>query len=435
MLVLLLDKAVQPILFGLTNFNNLMRIEKIVPSIIVDSRREKAIEVTLGSGNLSAKASVPCGKSKGDYEAFCHTVEYSKQLIENLAPTVLKENFADPISFDQFIIDLDGTENKEKLGVNVTLSLSIAFLRLFSLSTNLEVYQTVSHLAEAKVGKFPLLFFNLINGGLHVTKSYCPLPFQEYLIIPQTDSPKESLDLAFKFIEFLKKDLVDVGIGVKYGDEGGFVITGEDPELGFEYLQEVIKNNRKIFLNKIGFGLDVASSSLWNNNNRIYDWDNGLVKCSWNVEQLRNIYVSLAKKYPLVSIEDPFHQDSWKEWSMLNQLIGKDVWLVGDDLTVTNVKRIKKAESEKSANAVLIKPNQIGTIAETLNAVKLARQYGWKIIVSHRSGETNDSFIADFAFGVGADGLKSGSPVQEERLAKYRRLLEIEASHQESVIR
>jgi enolase len=406
----------------------MIKIEAIKPGVLQDSRGEKTIEVTLTSQGFEAKASVPCGKSKGDYEAFCHTVEYSKKLIEDLEPRILKEQFKDQIDFDNYLLNLDGTKNKEKLGVNVTLSLSIAFLRLYSLVNNLEVHQTVSNLSNSKITKFPLLFFNLINGGLHVERSYCPLPFQEYMIIPKTDSPKESLDIVFKFIEKLKQGLIEIGLGIKYGDEGGFVITGEDPEIGFQHFQDVIKNDKELFLNKVYFGLDVASSSLWNQDNNLYGWDNGFVQCTWNNEQLSGIYQLLAKRYPLLSIEDPFHQDSWKEWSKLNQTIGGKVWLVADDLTVTNVERIKKAAKEKSANAILIKPNQIGTVSETLDAVKLARTFGWKIVVSHRSGETVDSFIADFAFGIGADGLKSGSPLQEERLAKYRRLLQIEDS-------
>ncbi len=405
-----------------------MRLDSVKANIILDSRREKTIETILTFKDFVAKASIPCGKSKGDYEAFSHTVERSQQLIEAITPMLQKEDFNDPTQFDKFIIDLDGTENKEKLGVNVTLSLSIAFLRLSSLLNNLEIHQTISQLSETKPNKFPLLFFNLINGGLHVEKSYCPLPFQEYLLIPKTGSPKESLDLVFEFIEFLKKGIIDIGLGLKYGDEGGFVISGENPEIGFQHFQDIIKTNRDLFHDKVYFGLDVASSSLWNKEESTYNWDNGLIQCSWNNEQLSGIYQTLAKKYPLLSIEDPFHQDSWEDWAKLNQTIGDKVWLIGDDLTVTNVKRIERAFSEGSTNAVLIKPNQIGTVSETIASVKLAKSYGWKIVVSHRSGETNDSFIADFAFGVGADGLKSGSPLQEERLAKYRRLLQIEDS-------
>ena len=251
------------------------------------------------------------------------------------------------------------------------------------------------------------------------------------MLIPKTGSPKESLDLVFKFIELLKKGITDVGFGVRYGDEGGFVITGEDPELGFQHFQDVVRTNRNIFENKVFFGLDVASSSLWNKQDNIYIWGTELAKCYWNNEQLSGVYQKLAKKYPLLSIEDPFHQDSWEEWARLNQSIGKGVWIVGDDLTVTNVERIKKAQKEGSVNAILIKPNQIGTVTETIEAVKLAKSYGWKIIISHRSGETTDNFIADLAFGVSSDGLKAGSPLQEERLVKYKRLLQIEDSYPE----
>ncbi len=409
-----------------------MRLSSITPKIILDSRLEKTIEVSLTSGNFESKASVPCGKSKGEFEAFCHTAERSVELISEITPKFLKEDFQDQSAFDSLLLTIDGTENKSKLGVNVILSLSIAFCRLFAKANNFELYQLVAQLSESKPKNFPLVFFNLINGGLHVPRSFCPLPFQEYLLIPKSTSPKLSLELTNSFIEVLKQGIIDSGLGINYGDEGGFIISGEDPEIGFQHFHETVVSNKELFLDKVYFGLDVASSSLWRKEKSDYGWDNGLVQCQWSSEQLSDVYFNLATKYPLLSIEDPFEQNSWEQWQLLNQKLGSKVWLIGDDLTVTNVSRIKKAEENNAANAVLIKPNQIGTVSETIAAVKLAKIYGWKIVVSHRSGETNDSFISDFAFGISADGLKAGSPLQEERLVKYKRLIEIESSYDQT---
>lgn len=403
----------------------MVKIDSISSNIIKDSRGERTIEAVLSSGDNVAKASIPCGKSKGSLEAFCHTPERSTQIIQKIAPEIKGQFFQNQEEFDKFIIHLDASENKNNFGVNVTLSLSIAFCRLLSKINNQEVYATIQDINQTKTEKFPRLFFNIINGGLHVEKSFCPLPFQEYMLIPKVDSPKAALTLIFSFLEKLKESLISQGLLINYGDEGGFIIKGEDPMLGFEHFQKVIDQNVG-FEDKFDFGLDVASSALLDKTTGNYNWKNEEFSCNWTSQQLTEIYLNLKNSYPLLSIEDPFDQESWDDWSKLNKLIGEKTWLVGDDLTVTNVKRLEVAREKNAINSVLIKPNQIGTLTETFSAVKFAKGNNWKVIVSHRSGETHDDFIADLAYGIAADGLKAGSPLQTERLAKYARLKIIE---------
>lgn len=402
----------------------MIKLDSIVATSVVDSRREPTIQVTLVSDNISTQASVPCGKSKGMFEAFCHTVPRSIAIVEEITQKIVDRTFSGQNDFDNFLIELDGTANKETLGVNVTLSLSVAFSRLYSQKNNLNLYTTLGGLAEVKTPAFPRLFFNLINGGLHVKPSFKPLPFQEYLVIPDQTSPSKSIETVFKFIETLKQNHKSYSKEINYGDEGGLIVSGEDPEIGLKILNDTRKNFETEREGKIYLGIDAAASSLCESGGDEYNWD----QFCWTTAELDELYQKYATSYPLLSIEDPFYQDAWKPWKELNKKIGAKVWLVGDDLTVTNVERIKRAKQEDAVNAVLIKPNQIGTVTETIAAVKMAKKFGWKVIVSHRSGETNDSFIADLAYGIAADGLKAGSPVQNERLVKYNRLIEIEKS-------
>lgn len=403
----------------------MVKIDSIIPSTIVDSRREPAVSVKLISGSLTTEASVPCGKSKGMFEAFCHTIPRSIEIINEITPKLLDRTFSGQEEFDHFLIETDGTENKENLGVNVTLSLSIAFSRLYSLKSGLNLYNYLGQLADVEKPGFPKLFFNLINGGLHVKEALKPLPFQEYLIVPDEKSPSKATEIAFLFIQELKKNLEKFSGEIHYGDEGGLIVSGDDPEIGLKLLGETLGDLKDKYQGKIDFGLDAASSSLCDGGDE-YNWN----QVCWTTDELTKLYVKYIENYPILSIEDPFYQDTWNAWAKLNSEVGGKVWVIGDDLTVTNVKRIKKAKETNAINAVLIKPNQIGTVSETIDAVRLVKSYGWKVIVSHRSGETNDSFIADLAYGVAADGLKAGSPLQNERLVKYNRLIEIEKSVQ-----
>lgn len=353
-----------------------MKIDDIQLRIIPDSRGKDTLEATLKAGDFEAIASVPSGKSTGATE------------VANIEP---QEAIGKLEFIKSKLMDFEGLEQFDDtfrgIGGNLSLALSMAFARLLAKSEGLELFQYLSKISGNQP-KLPLCFFNLINGGLHAQNS---LPFQEYLFIPQS-SPKESLENVMSVISKLKETL-----GENYGDEGGFTFPSDDPIKGLELLHD--------FEGKLG--LDIAASEM-------------------KEKPSLQFLLKIAGSFNILSIEDPFDQEDWESFAKLTAQIGDKVLIVGDDLLTTNVERIKKAHELKAVNALLVKPNQIGTITETIQAANLAKSYGWKIIVSHRSGETMDTFIADLAVGLGADGLKSGCPLQKERLVKYERLEEIE---------
>lgn len=398
-----------------------VRLTGIDGRIIFDSRGKETIEVLLNCAGYQVKAAVPSGKSKGSFEAATITPQLALKNIKDLSQKLIEKDFESINEFDQFLLKVDGTENKERLGGNTILALSIAFTRVLAATEGVPLYRLIEQISGRKHG-LPKLFINLINGGLHSPQNLNPLPFQEYLIIPESDSAEESLKIAYEFIDTLKYILEEEGQNLILGDEGGFVVSGDDPKLGLEIFVKAVKKGN--FSDRVKFALDVAASSFYNQKDNCYK----LRSDCFSPDELLKKYQGYVQQFPLLSIEDPFNEENWKNWTEFMSVLGDKIWIIGDDLTVTNTKRIRKAEEQKAANALIIKPNQIGTVSETIAAVNLAKRYDWKVIVSHRSGETDDTFIADLAFGVGADGLKSGSPLQKERLIKYNRLIEIERS-------
>jgi len=397
-----------------------MKIEDIQLKIIPDSRGKDTLEATIKAGNLEAFASVPSGKSTGATEVAVLPPDQALTKIPWLISQLRGRQFASLEQFDLELIALDGTDNKSRLGGNLILALSMAFARLLAKEANLELFELLAKISGTKETKMPLCFFNLIEGGVHADPPAGGLPFQEYLFIPQTNSPKDSLDLVQKFIKVLAEYEHDEFGKLVQGDEGGFTVPSQDPEEGLKILQEVFLRSDLARSDLVKLGLDVAASTFYQDD--IYKVGDKMM----NRDDLLAYYQLLTANYQLLSIEDPFDEEDWQGFSNLQSRIGGSVWIVGDDLLTTNVARIKKAHDLQAVNAALIKPNQIGTITETIQAVNLAKSFGWKIIVSHRSGETMDTFIADLAAGVGADGLKSGCPLQKERLVKYERLVEIE---------
>lgn len=388
-----------------------MKVQQADLKIINDSRGEPTLEASLTLDGVQASASVPSGKSKGSNETFVLQPEQALVKLEEIKPKLLQD-FDSLEQFDNFFINLDGTAKKDNLGGNLVLVLSIVFIRAWAKLQNLETFQLVSKISGQEA-KLPLCFFNLIEGGVHAKDS---LPFQEYLLIPQTNSPKKSLETVTKVVKFLEEKIQKEYGQVKQGDEGGFSLPSQDPQVGLRALQELI--DQYGLESKIG--LDVAASTFF---------DNGSYKVGEKVmsrDELFSYYQLLTTNYQLLSIEDPFAESDWEGFSNITKDLGDKVWIIGDDLTTTNVEIIKKAAGRNVCNGVIIKPNQIGSVTEAINAAVLSKNYGWKIIVSHRSGETLDTFIADLAVGLGADGLKSGCPLQNERLVKYERLVEIE---------
>lgn len=386
-----------------------MKIKSIKARTELDSRGEWTIEVCLKLQNgVESVASVPQGKSRGRSEAVYVKPGIAIKNIEKvIAPKLRGIHAGNQNLIDHTLLKLDGTKQKSRLGGNSILGISLAVARAAALSERIPLWKHLRKLSCLKITKTqtPRLYVNVINGGLHAENN---LDFQEYLIIPKSRNIKESVQIAKKFYGALKKYLEghvkpgELGLG----DEGGFSPHFRDNFEPFEILKKV--RVKLAWQNKVDFGLDAAVSN---------------VKIS--TLKLFAIYKRLKSEFNLYYLEDPFKENDFKNFAKLNKMIGKNTLICGDDLTTTNPKKMIIAQKEGSMNAVIVKPNQIGTVTETLEAIKLARKYRWKVVVSHRSGETQDDFIADLAYGVGADGFKLGAPRGGERIAKYNRLLEI----------
>lgn len=399
-------------------------ITKIIAEEIKDSRGNPTIKVTVWAGASFDSFSVPSGASTGIHEARELRDEDGKgvqnaiQKINNVIEKALVgQNVLNQKEIDKIMIKLDGTPNKDNLGGNSMIGVSIACAKVAAKVTNQEIYKYLQTLAEIKPSrKIPYLFMNLINGGKHAKNG---LAFQEYHIIPDTEDARGAVDIGVKIQNTLKEIIIkDFGEeSIVLGDEGGFAPKVSDIKKPLEFLVEAIKENN--LKGKVRLSLDVASSSFYENGK--YKVDGRDI----SKKELMNIYNSLITEFNLFSIEDPFDEEDFESFKELKET-EKGLIVVGDDLTVSNVKLLKKAIEKKSINAMIIKPNQIGTLTETLETMKLARENSIELIVSHRSGETNDDFIADLAYAFGCFGLKAGSPQKIERMVKYARLVEIQ---------
>lgn len=392
-----------------------MKIKSLVAHMILDSRGEWTVEVVLETKDgVRAVASAPQGKSTGSSEARALPVDQAvRNVNKRIAPRARRKDFKDQIALDIFLCELDGTPSKAKLGANATLPVSIAYARAMAQRKKMPLWKYIRGQAgKGAVAKstlvHPRLFINVVNGGLHAGNN---LDLQEYLIIPKCRTIAEAVDVGATFYHALGVELERIKgeNAINLGDEGGFAPNFKNNVEPFRIMRSVAK---KLHLeNKIDFGVDAAATNI----KKISD------------KNLAQMYLKLVRDYGLVYIEDAFNEKDFLAFAALNLHFKGKIWIAGDDLTTTNVRNMKKAHAEESVNAVIIKPNQIGTVTEALSAVRLARKYGWAVIASHRSGETNDDFIADFAYGIRADGLKLGAPARGERIAKYNRLLQIES--------
>lgn len=426
------------------------KLKKIKAREILDSRGNPTIEVEIIAENkklfskkkIKSWAQVPSGVSTGQFEAAelrdgdrerfggKGVLKAIKNIEEKIFPEILGMNVLDQNKIDQKMLDLDGTKNKENLGANAILGVSMAVARAGAISKSLPLYKYISEISERektlkKKLDVPRAYFNVINGGVHAGNK---LSFQEFMISPNLGNFSDNYRAAAE-IYYALKDILVEKFGKNetlLGDEGGFApnsIQKEDEAL--DLIMLAIKKSG--YLNKVDLALDVAASEFYQNGKYNLDFknknENNNVK---NTEEMMEVYEKLMKKYPIISIEDPFEENDFKAFSELRSLASKlGVQIVADDLTVTNTKRIKMAIDQKSANCLLLKINQIGTISESIDAFKLAKLFDWKVMVSHRSGETNDDFIADFAVGIGAEQIKSGATARGERVCKYNRLLTI----------
>lgn len=405
-----------------------MKIKKIKARRIINSRGDWTIEaIIVSENNFSAKASVPEGASLGQNEAKSLSAPKAQANIDKkITPQLQGEEFESQSKLDQALLRLDATENKSNLGANALLAISLAFSRLQAKKSDLPLWQSLEDRIKPTLPspnhsrKTPHLLMNVINGGLHAGNN---LDFQEYMIVPQADDVKKSLEIGVEIYNKLKDFLADnIGSqGTKIGDEGGFCPNLRGNFEPLSILKEVCKKVETE--NKVKFSLDIAASNLAKNKNQ--DTEYNLSETTFTTEGLIKMYEDLTDHFDILSLEDPLEEEDFEGFAQLKEKLASECLLVGDDLTVTNTERIKKASEKEAIDAVIIKPNQIGTLTETLEAIRTARENNLKIIISHRSGETNDSFIADLARAVKAYGLKAGAPARGERVAKYNRLLEI----------
>ena len=408
-------------------------ITKIRGRQILDSRGNPTVEVDVFSGDVMGRAAVPSGASTGEYEAVELRDGGDKYLgksvmkaVKNVNNIISKElvgkSCNDQAGIDQFLIDLDGTNNKSNLGANAILGVSLACAHLTSKISNEPLYK---YLGGQEANLLPVPMMNIINGGSH---SDAPIAFQEFMIRPVgADSFSESLRYGAEIFHTLKSIIKSKKLSTAVGDEGGFApnFTGGTEEAIDTILHSIDKAGFSIGKD-ITLAMDCAASEFYKDgkyNYKIFEGDNGHIRDS--AEQVEYLK-SLVDQYPIDSIEDGCDENDWDGWNMLTKEIGDRCQLVGDDLLVTNLKYLKRAIEEKSANSILIKPNQIGTLTETINAINLAKESGWTAVVSHRSGETEDTTISDIAVGLNVGQIKTGSLSRSDRIAKYNQLLRIE---------
>ncbi len=402
---------------------------------ILDSRGNPTVAVELIlEDKFVGLAAVPSGASTGKYEAVelrdndpkrykgLGVLQAVKNVQTEIKTALINQEF-DQESLDKKIIELDGTENKSHLGANATLGVSMAFARAYALAEKQELYQYLQNLSGETKLQLPQPMFNIINGGKHADSG---LDIQEFMLVPVNFSTfHEKLRVASEIFHTLAEILKSQGLATSVGDEGGFAPKLESNEKALDLIAEAIEKSGYT-TEDVKIGLDSAASSFYNVENKKYELKIQGVKKTINSDELLDWYAELIKKYPIMLIEDAFAEDDWDGFQKFNQTLGEKIINVGDDLLVTNIKRIKQAIEKQAVSAVLIKLNQIGTVSETIAAIKLTKKQGWKPFVSHRSGETEDTFIADLAVGLNCPLIKSGSLSRTERICKYNRLMLIE---------
>ena len=407
------------------------QIRNIHARQILDSRGNPTLEVDIYlSDNSFGRAAVPSGASTGEHEAVelrdnntAYCGKSVNQAVENvnqiIAGKLVGMDAFDITSIDATMLALDGTENKARLGANAILGVSMATVHAAAVSSGENLFE---YLHEGDDYILPTPMMNILNGGSHADNN---VDIQEFMIFPVgADSFSHALQMGAEIFHQLKSILKKGGLNTNVGDEGGFAPDLKSNTEAIELLMEAVEKSGYKNGSQISIALDVASSELYNSGNQSYE----LVSenKSLSSEKLIEYYVSLCNQYPIISIEDGLDENDWSGWKKLNLTLGKKIQLVGDDLTVTNPKRLQRAIDEKSMNAILIKLNQIGTVSETLQTIKMAKAAGMASVISHRSGETEDTTIADFAVATGVGQIKTGSICRTDRVAKYNQLLRIE---------
>ncbi len=408
-----------------------MKIKDIYAHEILDSRGNPTVETTVTLENgMKATASVPSGASTGVHEALELRDKDEKRYhgqgvlkAVNNVNTVIKEALVgqniDQNKIDELLLQLDGTEFKTNLGANAILSVSLACLKAGAMASGKELYEYVS---SGRV-TLPMPMMNIINGGKHADSG---LDIQEFMIVPVVKSFKERLRAGSEIFHTLKGILSSMGLSVAVGDEGGFAPKLDSNEQAIKLIVDAIEKSGYVPGKDVFVAIDAAATSMYDEEDQTYTLDGKSV----TVEELSNYYVYLVDKYPIISIEDPFMEEDFKAFETLTTKVGDRIMLVGDDYFVTNKEFLKKGIEMGAGNSILLKANQIGTVKEMVETIMLARRNNYKMVISHRSGETMDTFISDLAVGLAIPYIKAGSLSRGERIVKYNRLLTIEENLQ-----
>lgn len=410
-----------------------MKITSIKALEILDSRGKPTVRsfVGLEDGTFHS-ASVPSGASTGSHEAVelrdGDNARYMGQGVskavehvnKTIAHAVKGMDTKEAAAIDEKMLELDGTDNKSNLGANALLSVSMAVARAGAHAEKIPLWKHIHRMYFKDISpQFPRIMVNVVNGGKHAGWNF---DIQEFMIVPTTDKPSDSIRTAAEIFHQMGKNLKKKGLSTLVGDEGGYSPSLSSNEQVIDLILSSADEGGFHDKDDFNLALDVAATEFYENGSYVLKKNNQTL----TPDELFKYYMSLEEKYSILSFEDPFAEDDWVSFRMFTAASSGNFMTVGDDLYVTNTKRLQKGLELQATNAVLIKLNQIGTVKETVEAIKMARGAGWKVIISHRSGETEDPFIADFAYGSAADFIKTGSMSRSERLAKYNRLLEIE---------
>ncbi len=389
-------------------------IQSIEAREILDSRGNSTLEVDviLDDGSFG-RASVPSGASTGQHEAY--KLEDIPKAIANVnlvAKNILGQDANEQERIDLLLINSDGSENKENLGGNVTLAVSLGIAQASAVSQKIPLYEYIHSLAKNPMEmRLPIPMFNMINGGKHADSG---LPFQEFMVVPSREGTfRERMRIGVLVYQALKAELSEMGHSTAVGDEGGFAPRLNSNEEAIEVLLRAVERTKLVPQSDIVLALDVAASAIPD-----------LKPITYPLDPL-SYFEKIVTDYPIAMLEDPLPEDDWAGWSDLTQRIGSRVQIIGDDLYTTNPVRLQRGINEQAGNTFMVKPDQIGTLTETLQAIALAREASMTVAVSHRAGETESTFIADLAVGVGAEYIKAGAPTRGERVAKYNQLLRI----------
>jgi len=396
---------------------------------ILDSRGNPTVEVDLQLNDGSfGRAAVPSGASTGEHEAVelrdggnRYMGRGTEQAVRNvnatLGPALIGQDALDQRNVDNLMIELDGTDNKSKLGANAILGVSMATAKAAADHKGLPLFQS---LGDENASTLPIPMMNILNGGSHADNN---VDIQEFMVFPiGAESFSQALRMGTEIFHNLKSVLKAKGLNTAVGDEGGFAPNLRSNEEAIEVILEAIEKTGYSSGKDIFLALDVAASEIYNNGAYHLDSENKVL----SAEEMVSYYKDLLNKYPIVSIEDGLDENDWDGWQKMNAELGNSIQIVGDDLTVTNIPRLQRAIDEKSMNAILIKLNQIGTMSETIDTIALAKANNYGTIISHRSGETEDTIIADFAVAMNAGQIKTGSASRTDRICKYNQLLRIE---------